>query len=109
MPVSGLVVSLCQEPQARAEAIEAIGREPRITMGTQEGNRLAVVLDTDSSQQDQQIWQWLRSLPGVSLLEVAFVGFEEDRASADRTSRCVPPATTKTSTPGNKDHINDGC
>ena len=77
MPVSGLVVILNDEPRPRAEALEAIGREARITRGALEANRLAVVLDTASSAEDRQVWDWLGSLPGVTFVEVAFVGFEQ--------------------------------
>ena len=55
MPVSGLVVSLSDEPQLRAEALAAIGQQPQITMGLLEANRLAIVVDTNSSQEDQAI------------------------------------------------------
>ena len=77
MPVSGLVVSLSDEPQKRADALAVIGREQRITVGVLEAQRLAIVLDTASSEEDKQLWDWLGSLPGVSFLEVAFVGFEQ--------------------------------
>ena len=79
MPVSGLVVSLSDEPNPRVAALVVIGREPRITVGVSAGNRLAIVLDTDSSEQDKQLWDWLDSLPGVSFLEVAFVGFDQPK------------------------------
>lgn len=124
MPVSGLVVSLSQDPQLRAEAIDAINREPNITVGVREGNRLAIVLDTDSSQEDRQIWDRLDSHPGVVLLEVAFVGFDpqgsqqQDAPRRDSPRRGphvsdeaeqAPTATTRKSMSGNKDHRNDGC
>ena len=132
MPVSGLVVSLSQEPQLRAEALDAISREAKITLGEREGNRLAIVLDTDSSQEDRHIWDWLHSLPGIALLEVAFVGFdqpadrlqrqhgagkysdaiEDSGASEDsgtNDGRQTPSPPTQKSPSGNKDHRNDGC
>jgi hypothetical protein len=87
VPVSGLVVSLSDEPQPLAAALAAIGREKRITMGVFEANRLAIVLDTASSDEDRQLWEWLGSLPGVSFIEVAFVGFERPDES--------PPVRTR--------------
>ena len=76
MPVSGLVISLCDGPESRAGALSAIRQETRITMGVLAANRLAIVLDTASSEEDRQLWDWLGSLSGVSFVEVAFVGFE---------------------------------
>jgi len=81
MPVSGLVLSLCDEPYPRAETLAVMGREARITMGDLEANRLAIVLDTASSEEDRQLWDWLGALPGVSFVEVAFVGFEQQGKS----------------------------
>ena len=81
MPVSGLVVSLRDDPQLRRETLTMIGNERRITMGALEANRLAVVLDTASGDEDGQVWDWLRTLPGVTLVDVAFIGFEPDDSS----------------------------
>jgi len=77
MPVSGLVLSLRDEPQLRAETLAVMGGDSRITVGVCEGNRLAIVLDTCSSEEDQRLWAWLESLPGVLFVEVAFIGFEQ--------------------------------
>ena len=92
MPVSGLVVSLSDEPQPRSEALAVIGREARITMGVLEANRLAIVLDTASSEEDRQLWDWLGSLSGVSFVEVAFVGFEQREASLPLQAGQMPKA-----------------
>ncbi len=78
MPVSGLVVSLCFNPQSQVKAIELMGEEPRITLGKVVGNRLPIVVDTTSDEDDRELWDWLNSLPGVDRIEVAFVGFEQD-------------------------------
>lgn len=88
MPVSGLVVSLRDEPQLRAEALAAIRREARITIGPFEANRLAIVVDTASSDEDRQLWDWLGSQSGVSYVEVAFVGFEQSNPRPVQAARC---------------------
>jgi nitrate reductase NapAB chaperone NapD len=76
MPVSGLVVTLTPEPRRREEALAAIGREPCIEVGASEAGRLAIVVDTVSSEDDRQVWEWLNALPGVEFVDVALVGFE---------------------------------
>ena len=93
MPVSGLVVSLSDESQARVKTLDTIGREPRITVGVLEANRLAIVLNTVSREEDQQIWGWLGSLPGVLFVDVAFVGFEQH---VDRLAEQVGQTTNIT-------------
>ena len=92
MPVSGLVLSLCDGPQPRADALSAIHGERRITMGVLDANRLAIVLDTASSEEDRQLWDWLGSLAGVSFVEVAFVGFEQPEAMLLQAGQ-MPTAT----------------
>ena len=113
MPVSGLVISLSEEPDLQAEALAAIGYRSEITMGVLEANQLAVVLDTPSSHQDKLLWQWLNSLPGVSLVEVAFVGFEtpaegggEATGDSDNQERFNSP---RRCTQDSKDKPHDGC
>lgn len=97
MPVSGLVVSLCDEPKLRAQTLDLIEREPRIITGALESNRLAIVTDTESSQEDRQLWNWLDSLSAVLLIQVAFVGFEQHE---DTNSFPVSAS---------KDDVHDGC
>ena len=76
MPVSGLVVSFAADAQLRESAIQLIRSEPRIEVGTFAHNKLAIVVDTTSSEEDKQLWEWLNTLPGVVFVDVALVGFE---------------------------------
>jgi hypothetical protein len=80
MPVSGLVVSLKNDPRLRAEAINAIRCESSIEVGVIAGRRMAIVVDTNSSDDDKRIWCWLGSLPGVAFVDVAMVGYEDEDA-----------------------------
>jgi hypothetical protein len=77
MPVSGLVVTLREDPVSRGEALGRIHGDRRFTMGVCAGNRLALVMDTNSNAEDRQLLDWLVSLMGVALVEVAFIGFEQ--------------------------------
>jgi nitrate reductase NapAB chaperone NapD len=76
MPISGLVVTLSRDPHLRELALAAINREPRIETGVMEAGRLAIVVETDSPDDDRDVWQWLGSLPGVDFVDVALIGFE---------------------------------
>lgn len=80
MPVSGLVLTLRDDSQERDEALARLAEEPRITMGVLQANRLAFVIETESDDEDRQIWSWVNSLPGVTLVDVVFVGFEQESA-----------------------------
>lgn len=108
MPVSGLVLCLSDDPRPRAAAIDVIGREARITVGVMEANRLAIVVDTASTEEDKQIWEWLGSLPGVSFVEVAFVGFEQQEELPQLQARQMPTASRCNSAIGIKEDSQDG-
>ncbi|MCA9148529.1 MAG: hypothetical protein KDA92_04500 [Planctomycetales bacterium] len=83
MPVSGWVVTLSDRPASRAAAIRWIDQEPRLERGVISGQRMAVVADTTHAAADRELWSQLESLPGVVMIEVAFIGFEDDDDSDD--------------------------
>lgn len=76
MPVSGLVVSLSSQPSLREAAVAALRGESCIELGPMEAGKMAIVVDTSSSEEDKRLWDWLNSLPGVVFVDVALVGFE---------------------------------
>ena len=86
MPVSGLVVSFTDQPALREKAMDAIRDEPRIEIGVAKSRRMAIVIDTASSDEDKQLWNWLQELPGVVFVDVVMVGFEESTASGSSLS-----------------------
>lgn len=77
MPVSGLVITFSSDVADHGEIMEQLAAESAIELGTACGPRLAVVVDTPSRDHDRTIWDWVRDLPGVAVVDVAFVGFEE--------------------------------
>ena len=94
MPVSGLVVSLKSDPRLREEAIEAIGRESCIEVGVIERRKMAIVVDTDSSEDDKRIWCWLGALPGVAFVDVAMVAYDQPAErfdSSETLASATPP------------------
>ena len=99
MPVSGLVVSLARDPEQRADALKEIRAEERIEIGTIHSNRMSIVTTTDSAAEDQRLWCWLNSIPGVVLVDVAMIGFDETESPS--FAPCNVPATKET--------IADGC
>ena len=79
MPVSGLVVSLSDQHDLREATIDTIRQESRIEVGVIQSQRMAVVVDTPTREEDKEIWNWLNALPGVTFVDVALVGFEDDQ------------------------------
>jgi hypothetical protein len=76
MPVSGLVVTLSPESHQREHAIETIRTERQIEIGPLQASKMAIVVDTPSSSEDKRLWDWLHTIEGVLLVEVAMIGFE---------------------------------
>jgi hypothetical protein len=72
MPVSGLVVSVADDESARRVA-ERIARDGAFTLGERVGLRLAVAASAGDGPTAQQQHEWLRQLPGVVKVDVAFV------------------------------------
>ena len=101
MPVSGLVVSLAEEQQLREHAMDASRREPRIEVGAIESGRMAIVIDTTSTEEDKQLWNWLSSLPGVVFVDVALVGYE-DQSAGDGNLETPPRNASKSVTRASK-------
>ncbi len=78
MPISGLVITFNAGAADREQAIAALRVQPAIEIGEASDNKLAIVVETFSKRDDQEIWDWLHQLPAVSMVQVAFVGFEDD-------------------------------
>lgn len=87
MPVSGLVITFSGDVTDHRMSLKRLHEEPAIEVGEARGAKLAIVVDTESRQRDQEIWQWVCELPGVILVDVAFVGFEEPESHSELASQ----------------------
>jgi len=90
MPVAGLVLTLCEDEDLRAFALEALAEDPRLTVGElQRGRKVPVVTATDSLEEQQEVWRSLEGLPGVLTLDLAFEDFSDvgEFSSAELPSR----------------------
>ena len=92
VPISGLVIVLAEDEASRAEALSAIERDQRISVGPRRDRRLAVVVETDSSEEDREVWDQLQALPGVAWVELAFASFDTEPSAATSPAPCHRPA-----------------
>jgi len=85
MPVLGAVLTLSDEPALRDAIVDTLGADVRVTLGDATGNRLPVVLETDSRGEDKACWEAVTRLPGVMHVELAFADFSDlhEPAQAD--------------------------
>jgi nitrate reductase NapAB chaperone NapD len=86
VPISGLVVVFDGPIGRHEQTLGRLGEHPAIEIGRRGANRVAIVLETDCKQDDQQVWSWMKTLPGVIDVHIAFVGFEEEEDPGDRCS-----------------------
>ena len=72
MPVSGLVVSVADD-EAAERVIERLAQDESFALGERVGPRLVVALDAADARTAERKHEWLRQLPGVVKVDVAFV------------------------------------
>ncbi|MGZ3419807.1 MAG: hypothetical protein ACXWUG_18415 [Polyangiales bacterium] len=78
MTVSGLVVTLADDDDARARALAALACDPRVTCGEPQGLRLPVVTETTSLNEAEELFDALKVLQGVSFVDVVSIDFEAE-------------------------------
>jgi hypothetical protein len=76
--ISGLVVYLAADEKLTQTAILAMQQQPAIELGQREDRRQPLVLETETATQSQSLTDWLKDLPGVEHVDVAFVHLDED-------------------------------
>lgn len=81
MPVSGVVVVLTPEPAARAAALEALARDPRVTLGPSEGDSRAAVLESSSTPECGELVRELEAIEGVLAVRPVFHDFSDEVGS----------------------------
>lgn len=98
MPISGLVITLAEDPQAAELAKQAVRGHPRFTCEAMpDPRRLPAVLDTPDRHTDREDWDWLNALDGVRQVDVVFIHFEDHDAAAEMHDGAAPtqrPALT---------------
>lgn len=76
--ISGLVIHLSTTNDELAqEALQAIAQHPDFELGPRTKGPQPAVLETETSEESQQVTNWLNDLSGVAHVDVAFVHLEE--------------------------------
>jgi nitrate reductase NapAB chaperone NapD len=77
MPISGLLITLADDPQASGRAISSLEADPRIDVGERRGPYLPVVADTAGKQENQRLWDELNELAGVINVNLVFADVDD--------------------------------
>jgi len=85
MPVSSLLLTIT--PEAEPALRDALGADPRTTLGDRVGCRLPIALDTPDREADRDAWDWLRALPGVRWIDLVWISIDPEDAEDFTTAR----------------------
>lgn len=88
MPVSGLVLTLSPNLNDRAFAISKLSEHPCVHVGDAEGQRLPLVADTPSDDEDKALWAWLNDLRGVLFVNLVCTDNSDDEPEPSDRSGC---------------------
>ena len=99
MPISGLILTLADQPQEAEQALRDLAGDKRFELGPRTGQRQPVTLATQDSAEDKDCWHWLQSHPGIGFVDVACVFFEDETVSTTRQRLITTTAASESSEP----------
>jgi hypothetical protein len=76
--ISGLVAYLGADEKLAQAAILVMEQQPAIELGQREDRRQPLVLETETATNSQSLTEWMKDLPGIEHVDVAFVHLDED-------------------------------
>ena len=85
MPISGLVLTFEHASEDRLATIDQLRAHPEIEVGAHDEYKCAIVVASESPDEDKKISQWVHNLPGVADVQITFIGFDEPDAETDST------------------------
>lgn len=88
MPISGLVVTLVDDPATRQGALATLRQHPAVDVGEPAGGRVPIVVDTFDENDDRLVWEWIHAIPGVTFVVVAYIHFDEDSSDVELSASC---------------------
>lgn len=77
MTISGLVLTLNEDPRAQTQAIEELKLDTRLQLGVRIGQKLPVVAETADANEGEALVEALGRRPGISFVDVVYVDFSE--------------------------------
>jgi hypothetical protein len=73
MSLSGIAITLCDDLELRAAALEILERDARLTLGPARGPRVAAVLEASSPDEGRAAFERLAAEPGVLQVDLVCV------------------------------------
>ena len=90
MPISGLVIVLDGRAREARAAVDMICANDRFTVGRAEaGCRVPAVLETASDEESRRQLAWVEAMPGVAMVEVAYVDLSDLAGAPAGPKECM--------------------
>lgn len=86
MSVSGLVLTLDRAVALYPSTLAALHAHARVTVGSLQGCKIAIVVEARCAADEQVMWSWLHALSGVAEVAVAYVGYDHAPTTHANTS-----------------------
>ena len=80
MAITGLVITLSDEPRPIDQTLAELATDPRLELGECRQSTLAAVLTTASAADDKKTFETIRQIKGVTNLAIAVVHFDDGGA-----------------------------
>lgn len=85
MPISGLILTLNADAELAAQAVATLSVRPEFMPGERNARWLPVAMEARDDAESRDLHDWLNALPGVDFVDVVYVNFDEDEATASLT------------------------
>lgn len=85
MPISGLILTLNADTELAAQAVASVSERPEFMPGERNARWLPVAMEARDDAESRDLHDWLNALPGVDFVDVVYVNFDEDEATASLT------------------------
>lgn len=82
MPISGLILTLSDDVELAEQAVSSVSTRPEFLPGERNARWLPVAMEARDDAASRDLHDWLNALPGVDFVDVVYVNFDEDEATA---------------------------
>ena len=86
MAISGLVITLDDDPERRRAALAALRADERLTLGEPTGNHLPLIAETRRAREGVELIEDLFTQPGVRFVDVVSVDMSDELEDGDPAS-----------------------
>jgi hypothetical protein len=84
MPISGLLLTLNENPYTRTETILALRSRSEIETGQCVERWLPIATDAADDEESRQLHDWILALPAVEFVDVVSVHFDEEKVATEK-------------------------